>query len=139
MKFKLIQFATLLAFVMFIVYMVQAHDGLENSDDMHPPDIWINATSGGLESPSENLTDTVQKIRDLVGSEIDPRGKNFSAICGVNGSCCVVGWGWYYRGGKLSLPHAHARILEDGSTTGSDARQQVFTIVIQTTAEANKT
>ncbi len=93
MKIKLIQFATLIVFVMSIVYIVPPRDGFGHAECLHEPSRWIGTTGKFLGSKPSGAT---------VGGPHDPRNKSFDEpICGVNGDEYVSADAWYFEGGDL--------------------------------------
>ena len=135
MKFKSIQLATLLTFVMAIMMLSPLQEGLGGDPSAHVPSLWINGDStsdnyGKLETPADPGT-------DLIGTAVDPRGKSFNEMCGTNGDESVGCFAWYYRGGKLSDSVGHEKETTD---TTSDRhlttyKQNIYTVYLNGSAQ----
>ena len=102
MKFKLIQIATLVIFVMSVVYMAHIPNGYGGPIT----DSEGNAIVHDVSSHNPNFyIDACGHRKD--GATDDPRGDYFNVdICGVDGDEYVSEKGWYYRGsGEISGSH----------------------------------
>lgn len=120
MKFKLIQLATLLAFVMSVMYLAQAPDGFSHSGAQHDPIFKIDEKGKS------------------VGNETgdDPRWKSFSEITsGTNGSNGVSARGWAYRPGILN--GGTSSMHDPADNTLVNAKQTIYTITLTGSASAS--
>ena len=146
MKFKLVQLATLLTFVMAIMMLAPLQKGIGGDPSAHIPSIWINGDPRYLKDGTKNelygeLETPENPGPDLIGTAVDPRGRSFNELCGTYGDESVGCFAWYYRGGKLSDSVAHGKEKTD---TTSDRhlttyKQNIYTIYLngsaQTTAD----
>lgn len=130
MKFKLIQFATLLIFVMSVVYMAPPRDGFGSIGTCHMPAFYVDGNG-------DNIGKNPTNPKIPVGGDDDPRWKSFSPIvCGTNGSRYVKQEGWYYRPGILNGGTSEHHTEGDNLT---HARQGVFKLVLTAVASAGST
>ncbi len=133
MKFKMIQFAILMALAISVAFMAQVPNGSGGEPSTHQPSIWINGESGGLETPPGGSSN------DLIDSERDPRNRSFTKfICGTNGAHYINHRAWCFRGGKMSDPSGHTENPNSSNHTAT-YKQAIYTIILNTTASASDT
>ena len=134
MKFKLAQLATLLTFVMAILMLSLLDEVKAGDPSAHMPDLWINGDStsdnyGKLETPDNPGL-------HLIGQAEDPRGKSFNEMCGTNGDESVSGFAWYYKGGMMDNPSAHAAD-PNASNHATEHVQTIYTLYLNGSASTS--
>ncbi len=127
MKFKLVQFAILLTFVVSVVYMLPPRDGFGHTGCLHQPAFYVDGNGDNI---GKDPTDP----EEPVDGDDDPRYKTFSKmICGPNGARYVKQEGWYYRPGILNGGTSEHHKEGDNLT---NARQGVFKLVLTAVTSA---
>lgn len=102
MKFKMVQFGTLLVLVISIVYMLPPRVGFGHAECLHEPSRWIGTKTFPIGGKFEGKFIGSKPTGATIRGPHDPRGKSFhKPICGKNGDEYVSTEAWYFEGGEL--------------------------------------
>lgn len=102
MKFKLIQFATLLAFVMSIIFLAHTPNGFGHGASEHPPEFYVSYWTGSYVGTSPTHM-----------YDVDPRSYTSYSGSSGNGTESASSWALkYYASGLISGDHADDNEIE---------------------------
>ncbi len=137
MKLKLGQLTVLFAFVVTIMMLVPQDKGFSGDLSDHMPDLWINGDPANSNDVDYGRLRTPDNPGiQLIGGVEDPRGKSFNEMCGTNGDESVSGFAWYYGGGMMDDPSAHAAD-PDGPNHDTAFVQNVYTLYLNGSASTS--
>lgn len=119
MKFKMVQIAILLIFVMSVITLIPQNEVFSTPSNEHDPEFYV---------------DVCGKATD--GATDDPRWKSFCEICGTNGDRNVYAHGWAFKPGVLDGGDSSSH--EPGDHL-SKAAQLIYKVTIDGSASTSST